>query len=88
MGKLIHTNRDTQETETDAILSGRERDGRIYGVIKSLRKMGDYSSITELLNPNGSMELTHLEQFADYLREDHYEAYEDLVTHGCLRGVA
>lgn len=88
MGKIIRTSRDTQEPETQVSLSGRERDGRIYGVIRSLRKMGDYSSIAELLDPNGSMELTHLEQFADYLREDHYEAYEDLLTHGCLRGVA
>ncbi len=88
MGKLIRTNRTTQVTETEVSLSGRERDGRIYGVIKSLRKMGDYSSIAELLDPNGSIELAHLEQLADYLREDHYEAYEDLVTHGCLRGVA
>ena len=89
MGHLIRSGQFHREKEENTQAScGENREERIYDVIRSLMKMGDYSSIRELLDPNGSVGLTDLGRFAVYLRQEHPEDYQMLLGHGCLKAVA
>ena len=88
MGHLIRNGQFHKQSEETEQGTCENREERIYAVIEALSKMGDYSSIRELLDPHGRIGLTGLESFAEYLRKEHPDDYRNLHRHGCLKTVA